>query len=118
MTFVILSGGIDLSVGSVYRFHRRVSGEGHWCLGVDPLLAFPLVLAMGCGFWCADMGLADRCAENPGTFIITLAGMFFLRGVSYLVSEGRFLSIIPLYDTLSGLAWTIPGSGRLAQWGC
>lgn len=50
-------------------------------------------------------------------FIITLAGMFFLRGVSYLVSEESIPIDHPLYDTLSGLAWTIPGGGRLSAMG-
>lgn len=50
MTFVILSGGIDLSVGSVIAFTGVFLAKAIGAWGVDPLLAFPLVLAMGCGF--------------------------------------------------------------------
>jgi ribose/xylose/arabinose/galactoside ABC-type transport system permease subunit len=65
MTFVILSGGIDLSVGSVIA--RRVPRESDRLLGISPLVAFPLVLVMGCAFG-AFMGLLDRRAENPGVY--------------------------------------------------
>lgn len=78
-------------------------------------MAFPLVLVMGCAFG-AFMGLLIDALKIPA-FIITLAGMFFLRGVSYLVSEESIPINHPVYDTLSGLAWTIPGGGRLSAMG-
>ena len=115
MTFVILSGGIDLSVGSVIActgvFLAKVIGD----FGLSPLLAFPLVLVMGCAFG-AFMALLIDALKIPA-FIITLAGMFFLRGVSYLVSEESIPINHPIYDTLSSLAWKIPGGGRLSAMG-
>ena len=50
MTFVILSGGIDLSVGSVIAFTGVFLAKaiGYW--GISPLLVFPLILLMGCAF--------------------------------------------------------------------
>ncbi|EER6050959.1 sugar ABC transporter permease YjfF [Escherichia coli] len=98
MTFVILSGGIDLSVGSVIAF-----------TGVF------LAKVIGCAFG-AFMGLLIDALKIPA-FIITLAGMFFLRGVSYLVSEESIPINHPIYDTLSSLAWKIPGGGRLSAMG-
>ena len=83
--------------------------------GLSPLLAFPLVLVMGCAFG-AFMGLLIDALKIPA-FIITLAGMFFLRGVSYLVSEESIPINHPVYDTLSSLAWKIPGGGRLSAIG-
>lgn len=112
MTFVILSGGIDLSVGSVIAFTgvflARMIGDYHMSL----LVAFPLVLVMGCGFG-AFMGWLIDALKIPA-FIITLAGMFFLRGASYLVSEESLPIDHPIYTTLSSLAWKIPGGGRLS----
>ncbi len=70
---------------------------GFW--GISPLLAFPLVLVMGCACG-AFMGLLIDALKIPA-FIITLAGMFFLRGVSYLVSEESIPINHPIYDTLS-----------------
>ena len=116
MTFVILSGGIDLSVGSVIAFTGVFLAKAIGAWGIEPLLAFPLVLAMGCAFG-ALMGWLIDALKIPA-FIITLAGMFFLRGVSYLVSEESIPIDHPLYyNTLSGLAWTIPGGGRLSAMG-
>ncbi len=115
MTFVILSGGIDLSVGSVIAFTGVFLAKAIGFWGISPLLAFPLVLVMGCAFG-AFMGLLIDALKIPA-FIITLAGMFFLRGVSYLVSEESIPINHPIYDTLSSLAWKIPGGGRLSAMG-
>lgn len=97
MTFVILSGGIDLSVGAVIAFTgvflARIIGDYH----VDPLLAFALILAAGALFG-AMMGWLIDALKIPA-FIITLAGMFFLRGCSYLVSENSIPIDHPLYTT-------------------
>lgn len=92
-------------------FLAKVIGD----FGFSPLLAFPLVLVMGCAFG-AFMGLLIDALKIPA-FIITLAGMFFLRGVSYLVSEESIPINHPIYETLSSLAWKIPGGGRLSAMG-
>lgn len=112
MTFVILSGGIDLSVGSVIAFTgvflARMIGDYQ----MSPLVAFPLILVMGCCFG-AFMGWLIDALKIPA-FIITLAGMFFLRGASYLVSEESLPIDHPIYSALSSMAWKIPGGGRLS----
>jgi simple sugar transport system permease protein len=105
MTFVILSGGIDLSVGSVIAFTGVFLAKAIGFWGISPLLAFPLVLIMGCAFG-AFMGLLIDALKIPA-FIITLAGMFFLRGVSYLVSEESIPINHPIYDTISTRSTTI-----------
>ncbi len=115
MTFVILSGGIDLSVGSVIAFTGVFLAKVIGDFGLSPLLAFPLVLGMGCAL--AHLWGFDRRPEDPGIYHY-LAGMFFLRGVSYLVSEESIPINHPVYDTLSSLAWKIPGGGRLSAMGC
>ncbi|SUB73534.1 Inner membrane ABC transporter permease protein yjfF [Pluralibacter gergoviae] len=78
-------------------------------------MAFPLVLVMGCAFG-AFMGLLIDGLKIPA-FIITLAGMFFLRGVSYLISEESIPINHPVYEQLSDMAWMIPGGGRLSAMG-
>ncbi|AER32827.1 ribose/xylose/arabinose/galactoside ABC-type transport system permease subunit [Pantoea sp. PA1] len=112
MTFVILSGGIDLSVGAVIAFSgvflAKVIGDYH----LNPVLAFALILSMGAMFG-AMMGWLIDALKIPA-FIITLAGMFFLRGCSYLVSENSIPIDHPLYATLSSMAWKVPGGGRLS----
>lgn len=112
MTFVILSGGIDLSVGSVIAFTGVFLAKAITVYHISPFIAFPIVLLLGCSFG-AFMGLMIDALKIPA-FIITLSGMFFLRGVSYLVSEESIPIEHPVYDYLSNLAWIIPGGGRLS----
>ncbi|MDB5892543.1 MAG: sugar transporter permease YjfF [Rhodoferax sp.] len=84
MTFVILSGGIDLSVGSVIALTTMVSAalvEHH---GWSPLAVIPLVLCMGTAFGAFMGFLIERFRLQP--FIVTLAGMFLARGLCYLIS--------------------------------
>jgi len=84
MTFVILSGGIDLSVGSVIALTTMVSAtlvEHH---GVSPAVVIPLVLAIGAAIGLV-MGLVIQYFQVQ-PFIVTLAGMFLARGLCYLIS--------------------------------
>ncbi len=112
MTFVILSGGIDLSVGAVIAFTGVFLAPLIGPLGVSPLLAIPLVLVMGAAFG-AGMGWLIDTLKIPA-FIITLAGMFFLRGVSFLISEQSLPIDHPTFAYLSSLSWKIVGGGRLS----
>lgn len=84
MTFVIISGGIDLSVGSVLALSTMLSSslleKSHW----NPIAVIPVVLLMGValGFF---MGFLIHTFSLP-PFIITLAGLYFARGLCYVVS--------------------------------
>ncbi len=106
MTFVILSGGIDLSVGSVIAFSGVFLAKVIGDFGLSPLLAFPA--SAGDGLCLRRIyGAFDRRPGRSRHLSFTLAGMFFLRGVSYLVSEESIPINHPIYDTLSSLAWKI-----------
>jgi len=83
MTFVILSGGIDLSVGSVLALSSILAAVLMEKLGVPPLLAIPAVLAVGTVLGLG-MGAAVRWFGLP-PFIVTLAGMFFARGLAFII---------------------------------
>lgn len=101
MTFVILSGGIDLSVGSVVALSTMVLAtlvEHH---GWSPLTAIPLVLLMGAVFGAFMGFLIQRFRLQP--FIVTLAGMFLARGLCYLIS-------------IDSITITHEGYSELAQW--
>ncbi len=84
MTFVILSGGIDLSVGAVIALTTMVCASllEHHQLSAGVVI--PLVLAMGTAFGGAMGLLIERFRLQP--FIVTLAGMFLARGLCYLIS--------------------------------
>lgn len=78
MTFVILSGGIDLSVGSVIAFTGVFLAKVIGDFGLSPLLAFPLVLVMGCAFG-AFMGLLIDALEDPGIYHYPGGDVLFAR---------------------------------------
>jgi simple sugar transport system permease protein len=101
MTFVILSGGIDLSVGAVVGLTGITLGmlmERH---GWHPAVAVALVLALGTIFGAVQGFMIQTFQLAP--FFVTLAGMFFARGVALLVStesigleNDRFLKVSDL----------------------
>lgn len=82
-TFVILSGGIDLSVGSVMAFTSilvaTLIGEHH----LHPLVAFAIAIVCG-GTFGAVQGSLIAKFELPA-FMVTLAGMFFARGAAFAI---------------------------------
>jgi len=92
MTFVILSGGIDLSVGSVVALSTMLSADLLENKGWPAFVVLPLVLAVGAllGF---GMGCIIHYFEIQ-PFIVTLAGMFLARGLCYTIST----SSIPIRD--------------------
>ncbi len=103
---VIISGGIDLSIGGVVALTTVVSAA---LLGAgwDPWLVFPLVLLMGITFG-AVMGLFITYLKVQ-PFIATLAGLWLARGLCYLISDSEIRIYHPLYKLLSGTRILIPG---------
>jgi simple sugar transport system permease protein len=93
MTFVILTGGIDLSVGSVVALSTMVAAallRGGW----SPVLVMLLVLVGGAVFGLAMGAVIHYLEIQP--FIVTLAGMFLARGLCYVID----LESIPITDPL------------------
>jgi simple sugar transport system permease protein len=104
MTFVILSGGIDLSVASVVALTGVVVGWAVQRKGVHPALAVPCALAGGAAFGAA-MGCLIHFFRMPA-FMVTLAGMFLARGLGFLISVDPIALGHPWYDRAS--EWVIP----------
>lgn len=82
-TFVILSGGIDLSVGSVMAFTSILCATLIEKGGVHPAAAFAIALTAGCLFGSMQGLLIQIFALPP--FLVTLAGMFLARGGAFMV---------------------------------
>ncbi len=83
MTFVILTGGIDLSVGSVMAF------TGIWCAqlladGQSAMLVVPLIVLGGATIGLLIGVLVQYFDVQP--FIASLAGLFLARGLAFVVS--------------------------------
>ncbi len=109
MTFVILSGGIDLSVGSVAAF-TTVAIATLIGKGMHPLAAIALALAAGTLFGWAQGGLIYRY-ELPA-FLVTLGGMFLARGLAFAVTMESVRIEHPFYTSLGELS--LPLGGRAA----
>ena len=99
MTFVILTGGIDLSVGSVVALSTMIAAKTLE-MGWPPYLSIAAVLLTGTLLGLL-MGLLIHYFDIQ-PFIATLAGLFLARGITYLIS----VESISIKDpTFTGLAF-------------
>jgi ribose/xylose/arabinose/galactoside ABC-type transport system permease subunit len=112
MTFVILSGGIDLSVGAVIGFTGVLVAVLISWAGWHPLAAFALALVIA-GTFGSVMGLAIHYLQVPA-FIVTLAGMFLARGGASVITQDSVPVNHEFYDWISELIIRLPGGGRLS----
>ncbi|HAM71057.1 MAG TPA: sugar ABC transporter permease YjfF [Verrucomicrobiales bacterium] len=110
MTFVILSGGIDLSVGAVVAFTGTLIAS-LLTRGTPPGWAMLLALAIGSTFGGA-MGFLIHRYELP-PFLVTLGGMFFARGMSFVVSKESVGITHPLYQQASDFGLPVAGGASL-----
>jgi galactofuranose transport system permease protein len=102
MTFVILSGGIDLSVGAMIGATSIASALLVERAHLHPVTASLIVLAAGGIFGAIQGTLIARFDIAP--FLVTLAGMFFLRGAAYTMSLESVALTHPAYRSLESLA--------------
>jgi galactofuranose transport system permease protein len=116
MTFVIITGGIDLSVGSVMAF------TGIWlsqmlAAGTSPAIAVPVILVGGAVVGLLIGVLVQFFDVQP--FIASLAGLFLARGLAFVVSLSSIkvetASVLWLQSTRFRLgSWYITPTGILA----
>lgn len=111
MTFVILAGGIDLSVGAVIGFTTVLVAVLIMWVGLHPLAAFAVALAVATCFG-AVMGAAIHYLRVP-SFIVTLAGMFLARGGASVLSPDSIGIQHDFYAAVSKSYVLLPGGGRL-----
>ncbi len=78
-TFVVIGGGIDLSVGSVLLFAGIISDDLIRLAGLDASLAVAVALAAGCILGALNGVLVSRLRISA--FIVTLASLYIIRGV-------------------------------------
>jgi len=93
MTFVIITGGIDLSVGSVVALSGVLAAK-LLSVGWSAVAVLVIVLLVGTSLGLA-MGLVIHYLELQ-PFVVTLAGMFLARGLCYVIS----VESIPIRDPL------------------
>ncbi|MCA1971444.1 MAG: sugar ABC transporter permease YjfF [Caenispirillum sp.] len=115
MTFVILSGGIDLSVGAVIAFSGVFIAVVLRDTTLPPLLVFGLLLVITTTFG-GLMGALIHTLEMP-PFIVTLAGMFLARGAAYVLTLDSLPIDDPVFDAIQDAYYLMPGGGRLTLMG-
>jgi len=111
-TFVILSGGIDLSIGSMIGFVGVVMANLD-VAGWHPLASGLAMIAFGATFGALQGFLIDFCEIQP--FIITLAGLFLLRGACFMVNLNAVPLRHPFVAEFAAFAVPLPGEGFLAS---
>lgn len=109
MTFVIISGGIDLSVGSMLALTTMVSSSLLEKSHVSPFIVIPLVLIMGIAFGLFFGFLIAHYNLPP--FIITLGGLYLGRGLCYVVSLDSIVINNDLYKMIAHYQIKILGAG-------
>ena len=104
MTFVILTGGIDLSVGAVMALVGTLSAGLMVNMGLPAVLALLIGLVIGTGIGLAN-GALVAWGKMPA-IIVTLATMGMARGLGLIYSGGYPISGLP-----SWISWF--GVGRI-----
>jgi ribose transport system permease protein len=119
MTLVILTGGIDLSVGSLLALAGAVFGVlvGSWHVPLPVAVAGALATGAACGWLNGWVTVRWRLPS----FLVTLATLEMARGAAYLVTSSQTVYLGPRVDVLSrpvvaGLG--LPILGALATVAC
>ncbi|HVS52931.1 MAG TPA: galactofuranose ABC transporter, permease protein YjfF [Opitutaceae bacterium] len=104
LTLVIFSGGIDLSVGAVVGFTSIFTATLVQQHGFHPATAAVLALLIGAALG-ATMGAIIHFFRQP-PFLITLAGMFFMRGCAFWITTEQLPFDHPFF--LKASAFAVP----------
>lgn len=139
-TFVIISGGIDLSVGSIYAFASVLAALTLHAYGPDgpgsktpawESVTLGIAVCLGSATLCGLLNGAMIVALRVHPFIVTLGTMAIYRGVAFVMTEGQSVGGFPpafsalvKWETFNGLrlapmmvmfAVTIAGSIYLSR---
>ena len=106
MTFVIITGGIDLSVGSVVALSGVLAAK-LLSVGWSAAAVLLVVLLVGTSLGLA-MGLVIHYLELQ-PFVVTLAGMFLARGLCYVISVESIPIRDPLFTAVAQGTVSLPG---------
>ena len=99
-TFVIVTGGIDLSVGSVVAFTGVMTG-----LAIHAHVPVPAAVALGVGIgaFCGAFNAFAITVLGMTPFIVTLAVLAMARGLAFIVTSGNTIFDFPdAFDNIGG----------------
>lgn len=98
MTFVILTGGIDLSVGSILAFSGAVAAQ-LLVSGQNLIIVLIVSLIVGAGIGAINGIIISKGKVQP--FIATLVTMTAFRGVTMVFSDGKPISFTNVEGSLA-----------------
>ncbi len=98
MTFVIITKGIDLSVAGMIALTSAASAA-LLSKGVSPFIVMPSMLVMGVVFGFTMGCIIHYFKVEP--FIVTLMGLFFARGMAYIITLSSLTITDPVYRSLA-----------------
>lgn len=106
-TCVMLTGGIDISVGSLIALDCMMLAVGMEQKGINPIIMCLLVLVVGLVFGAVQGFCVGYLGIQP--FIVTMAGMFFARGMTAVISTAQLsISTSKLFVDLANIKLQIP----------
>jgi len=94
MTFVLLTAGVDLSVGAVMFLGAAIAGKMALA-GVPVFFVIPAMLLAGLVFGMANVFFIIKTRVVP--FIVTLATLFIGRGISLWITKTRAMNLPEIY---------------------
>lgn len=106
MTFVLIIGGIDLSVGSLIALVCMFSAYLLEMQHLSPFIVIPAMLLMGLLFGLIQGSFIHFFNIQP--FIVTLAGMFLARGLCYVISIDTIMITDPFYQFVATYRIPLP----------
>ena len=104
--FVIISGGIELSVGSIIALLGVIFIDLVARGAVDPAIAFVLVVLIGCLIGLLHGFLVARVGLQP--FVVTLCGLLIYRGIARYYTDDATAGF-PFGASFPTLEWLVAG---------
>ena len=116
MTYVVITGGIDLSVGSVVGLGGMIAGYliqkgltfGGYTLYFSVPMVILIVILLGCLIGWVNGAVITKLHVAP--FITTLGTMYICRGFANIISGGATFSSIAGYEGLGNTGFKFMGS--------
>lgn len=111
MAFVIITGGIDLSVASVVALVSMMSAT-LLNQGLNAYLVMAISLLIGITFGAGQGYLINKFGLHP--WIVTLAGMFLGRGIAYLIGTESIVISDAIYTQISSYKIRLSGDSFIS----
>ena len=115
MSLVMITGGIDISIGGVVALVSMSCAVYLDYQGGNVFVAILIALAIGLAFGIVQGFLVAYLDIQP--FIVSLAGMFFARGMTTIVHTAPFNVANEAFVAMKGTRIRIPGLGTVNKLG-